>query len=206
MGEIDTMFDFCAVDGLLIVDGEGYWTRLPSVALVTDCAAWRRAHQEDTETAATERDADRAHSVVQEKGTDSKALLRRLGARLEGAQESQAPLQIEIAMALCRLNLPPLQVTRQSLNAYLCHLLEQVSEGVEKDTFRPAFLFNADLPTPTLWGTDSVDLALRFCSLDLLSVRESALTLKLRVTAALLGLDSSSSLDPDWRQHDEEYR
>ena len=44
-GEIE-MFDFCDVDGLLIVDGEVYWTRLPSVALVTDCAAWRGSAHE----------------------------------------------------------------------------------------------------------------------------------------------------------------
>lgn len=188
------MFDFCDVDGLLIVDGEVYWTRLPSVALVTDCAAWWRAHQEGEETTAAEQDVDQARSVTQEPGTDSKALLRRLGARLDGAPESQAPLQIEIAMALCRLLLPPLQVTQKNLNAYLCHLLEQVSEGVEKDTFRPAFLFNADLPTPTLWGTDDVDLALRYCSCDLLSVRESEAELKRRVAVVILELTATDSL------------
>lgn len=111
-------------------------------------------------------------------------------------------------MALCRLLLPPLQVTQKNLNAYLCYLLEHESEGAEKGTFKPAFLFNADLPTPTLWGTDAIGLALTYCSSDLLSVRESEAELKLRTAVVLLGLDSSRPLDPDWREKDmdEDYR
>lgn len=190
------MVDYCEVDGLLVMDGEGYWMRLPAVALVTDCNAWRRADKEGERTAATqtEQDADKAHSGTQEIGTGGRGLFRRLSAHLDGAEERQAPLPAELVRALYRLHLQPQHITRQTLHEYLCQLLRHVIQRVPKGIFVPAFLFNVDLPTPTLWGTDDVDLALRYCSGDLLSVRESRAKLKRRVAVVMLELTATDSL------------
>lgn len=187
------MVDFFDVDGLVIMDGEGYWMRLPSVALVTDCAAWRRADKEDEGTAATPH-AEQAHSILEGISRGSKGLFRTLSAHLASTEERQAHVPAELVRALYRLQMQPPQVTQQTLHEYLCELLRHEIERVPQGIFHPAFLLDADLLTPTLWGTDAVDLALRYCSYDLLSIRESKIALKRRVATALQELAATDSL------------